>query len=221
MCKSRLAVFVALAAAVGSSGCASKKFVRSSVGSTNDKVKSLVERLEETQMRTGRNERRIAEVDARTGEATRAAEAAHGVATGASRSARAAGARVAAIEKASKKLVYDVALTADEANFAFGDAELPDDAKVRIDGMIHALIDDPQNVFIEIEGHTDDRGPHAVNMKVGLARAQAVQKYLYDVHQVPLHKMNIISYGEEKPATSNKTEAGRAQNRRVVIRIRA
>jgi peptidoglycan-associated lipoprotein len=221
MRKLRFAAFVALVTAVGSSACASKKFVRSSVGATNDKVKSLVERLEDTQMRTGRNERRIAEVDAKTGSAARTADAAHTVATGASHSAKAAGVRVDAIEKASKKLVYDVALTSDEANFSFGQAELPEGAKMRIDGMIHSLIDDPQNVFIEIEGHTDDRGANAVNMKVGLARALAVQKYLYDVHQVPLHKMNIISFGEEKPVSSNKSETGRAQNRRVVIRIRA
>ena len=214
-------VVVVTTLAAGTTACASKKFVRSSVGATNDKVKALVGALEETQMRTGRNERRIAEVDAKTGVAARAAEAAHGVASGASRTARDASAKAAAIESASKRLMYDVALTTDEANFAFGGADLPDEAKVRIDGMIHELIDDPKNVYIEIEGHTDDRGPNGVNMKVGLARAQAVQKYLYDVHQVPLHKMNVISFGEEKPVASNKTEGGRSQNRRVVIRIRA
>jgi peptidoglycan-associated lipoprotein len=221
MRRSFLVVLVAVLAAGTSVACASKKFVRSSVGATNSKVNTLVEALEETQVRTGRNERRIAEVDAKTGAAARSADAAHGVATAASSAAKAAGVRIEAIDSASRRLVYDVALSADEPNFAFGQAELPDAAKVRIDGMIHELIDDPKNVFIEIEGHTDDRGPNVVNFKVGLARAQAVQKYLYDVHQVPLHKMNVISFGEDKPIAPNKTEAGRAQNRRVVIRIRA
>jgi outer membrane protein OmpA-like peptidoglycan-associated protein len=36
---------------------------------------------------------------------------------------------------------------------------------------------------------------------------------------VPLHKINVISYGEEKPVSQNKTREGRAQNRRVVIRV--
>jgi outer membrane protein OmpA-like peptidoglycan-associated protein len=215
-----LVVIVATVSAAASA-CASKKFVRSSVGATNHKVNALVEALEETQTRTGRNERRIAEVDTKTGQAARAAEAAHGVATGASAAAKAAGGRLDAIDTASRRLLYDVALSTDEANFGFGQAELPDGAKMRIDGMIHELIDDPKNVFIEIEGHTDDRGSDEINAKVGLARALAVQKYLYDVHQVPLHKMNVISFGEDKPIAPNRTEGGRAKNRRVVIRIRA
>ena len=214
-------VLIAITVAAGSAACASKKFVRSSVGATNERVKTLVAGLEEAQMRNGRNERRIAEVDAKTGSAFRAAEAAHGVARGAAKDASAAGDRLTAIEHATKRLVYDVELSADEGNFGFGEAELPASARVRIDGMVHELMDDPKNVFIEIEGHTDDRGPNAINFKLGLARAQAVQKYLYDVHQIPLHKMNVISFGEQKPAASNKTDVGRSQNRRVVIRIRA
>jgi peptidoglycan-associated lipoprotein len=203
-----------------SAACASKKFVRSSVGATNQKVNALIHSLEETQAQTARHERRIADVDAKSSAAARSADAAHGVASGAANAAKTAGMRLEALDKASKKLLYDVAMTTDETNFAFGGAELPDGAKVRIDGMIHELVDDPKNVYIEIEGHTDDRGTNSVNAKVGLARAQAVQKYLYDVHQVPLHKMNIISFGEDRPVTSNRTEAGRAQNRRIIIRIR-
>jgi len=218
----RLSLFFVVAAlTAGSAACASKKFVRSSVGSTNSKVNELVHSLEETQAQTARHERRIGEVDGKTRKAKGDADAAMGVATGAANSARSAGTRIAAIDKASKRMVYDVALTANEANFAFNHAELPEGARVRIDSMVHQLIDDPKTVYIEIEGHTDDRGSNAVNMKVGLARAKAVQKYLYDVHQIPLHKMNIITFGEERPVAPNKSESGRSQNRRVVIRIRA
>jgi outer membrane protein OmpA-like peptidoglycan-associated protein len=58
-----------------------------------------------------------------------------------------------------------------------------------------------------------------VNDKLGLARAEAAKKYLYDTYQIPLHKINVISYGEEKPVSPNNTRDGRAQNRRVVIRV--
>jgi peptidoglycan-associated lipoprotein len=60
-----------------------------------------------------------------------------------------------------------------------------------------------------------------VNQRIGEARAEAVKRYLYEAHQVPLHKINVISWGEEKPVSPNKTREGRAQNRRVVIRVLA
>ncbi len=46
-----------------------------------------------------------------------------------------------------------------------------------------------------------------------------MKEYLYEQHQVPLHKINVISYGEEKPVAPNDTREGRAQNRRVVVRV--
>ncbi|PYQ75484.1 MAG: hypothetical protein DMG01_18750 [Acidobacteria bacterium] len=58
-----------------------------------------------------------------------------------------------------------------------------------------------------------------MNRKLGLARAEAVQRYLYDQYHIPLHKMNVITYGGEKPVATNSTKVGRARNRRVVIRI--
>ena len=60
-----------------------------------------------------------------------------------------------------------------------------------------------------------------VNDKIGLDRAEAVKRYLYEQHQIPLFKMNVISYGQDKPVAPNTTKDGRAQNRRVVIRILA
>ena len=50
-------------------------------------------------------------------------------------------------------------------------------------------------------------------------RAEAVKRYLYEQHQLPLHEMDVIRYGEEKPALPNNTREGRARNRRVVVRI--
>ena len=63
--------------------------------------------------------------------------------------------------------------------------------------------------------------PRNCNKRLGLERAENVKRYLYEQHQVPLHKINVISYGEEKPIAPNKTRDGRAQNRRVVIRVLA
>jgi len=125
------------------------------------------------------------------------------------------------MDKANKRLVYEVVLSEDQGNFKFGKTMLPDEAKQKIDEMVSQLKQDPKNIFLEIEGHTDNVGGKAINERVGLERAEAVKRYLYDQYQIPLHKMNVISYGADKPVAPNKTKAGRAQNRRVVIKVLA
>jgi outer membrane protein OmpA-like peptidoglycan-associated protein len=211
--------------AVGGSACATKKFVRSSVGEVNEKVDSQGRAIEETQERTRKNEGRIGEVDSKASAAAQAARAANDAAAAAHSAATAVGneanTKFDAIDKASKRLVYEVVLSEDSGNFKFGKTVLPDEAKAKIDEMVSHLKQDPKNVFIEIEGHTDNVGDKIYNEKLGLERAQAVERYLYEQYQVPLHKMNVISYGEDKPIAPNKTKAGRAQNRRVVIKVLA
>ena len=221
-----MAVPIAMLVVGGSTACATKKFVRTSVGEVNDKVDSLGKSVEETQERTRRNEGRISEVDQKAIAAGQAAQQANTAAaqanTAAGQAASAAnvaGSKVDAIDKASRRLVYEVVLSEDQGNFKFGKTTLPTEAKQKIDEMVAQLKQDPKNIYLEIEGHTDNIGPKTINDKVGLERAQAVQRYLYEQYQVPLHKMNIISYGQEKPVAPNKTKEGRAQNRRVVIKV--
>ena len=55
------------------------------------------------------------------------------------------------------------------------------------------------------------------NEKLGLDRAESVKRYLYEEHQIPLHRISVISYGAEKPIAPNKTKEGRAKNRRVQL----
>jgi len=212
----------------GSTACATKKFVRTSVGEVNEKVDSQGRAIEETQERTRRNEGRISEVDQKAAAAAQRAEAANSAAAQADQNAAAAKAvgaeantKVENLDKANRRLVYEVVLSEDQGNFKFGKTQLPDEAKQKIDEMVAQLKQDPKNIFLEIEGHTDNVGSTQTNEKIGLERAESVKKYLYDQYQIPLHKMNIISYGKDKPVAPNKTRAGRAQNRRVVIKVLA
>lgn len=209
-----LALSVAVAPA-----CATKKFVRGQVGEVNTKVDTLSGSLEETQERTRKNEERIGQVDQKAEAAGKSASDARSAADAAAAAAKEVGSRVEAVDKYNRRLVYEVTLSEDQGNFRFGRTELPDQAKSRLDEVINQLKTDPKGVFIEIEGHTDNVGPSEVNERIGLERAEAVKRYLYESHQVPLHKINVISYGEEKPVAPNKTRDGRAQNRRVVIRV--
>jgi outer membrane protein OmpA-like peptidoglycan-associated protein len=221
MRKFLVAIPIAVLAIGGSTACATKKYVKTSVGEVNDKVDSLGKSVEETQERTRQNEGKIAQVDQKADAAQQSAQQAHNAADDAAKSAEAAGAKADAIDKASKRLVYEVVLSEDEGNFKFGKSVLPDAAKQQIDQMVSQLQQDPKNVWIEIEGHTDNTGPKELNQELGLERANAVKRYLYEQYQIPLHKMNVISYGEDKPIAPNKTRAGRAQNRRVVIKVLA
>jgi outer membrane protein OmpA-like peptidoglycan-associated protein len=91
--------------------------------------------------------------------------------------------------------------------------------KSKIDSMIANVLSDPKGSYFEIEGHTDDVGGKEINEKIGMERAEVVKRYLYEKHQIPLHRINIISYGEDKPANTGKTRVARAENRRVVIRV--
>ena len=207
--------------AAGATGCATKKFVRGEVGQVNEKVEGLSGQLEETQERTRKNEARIGEVDQKADSAGKSATEARSAAAAADQKAVQAAQRAEAVDQATRRLVFEVVLSEDQGNFRFGRSDLPDEAKARIDEMVGQLKTDPKNVFIEIEGHTDSVGANSFNEGLGMERAESVKRYLYEAHQVPLHKINVISYGEEKPVAPNNTRQGRAQNRRVVIKVLA
>jgi outer membrane protein OmpA-like peptidoglycan-associated protein len=206
--------------------CATKKFVRTEVGNVNSKVDTLAGTVEETQERTRKNEERIGQVDSKAEEAGRNATSARQAADAAAAAAKTVDGRVTtvdnrvnAVEAAARKLVFEVTLSEDQGNFRFGRTELPDEAKARLDQLVGQLKNDTKNVFIEIEGHTDNVGSAEVNERIGMERAESVKRYLYEQHQIPLHKMNVISYGEEKPVAPNNKRDGRAQNRRVVVKV--
>jgi len=199
--------------------CATKGYVNEQITGVNGKVESLTQTVEETQQRTKANEGRINVVDEKAGAAQGAADAARKAAATADSKAGVADAKAVAVDQASRKLVYSVTVSADQADFAVGKWDLPDVAKARIDELVTRVKADGQNVYFEIEGHTDSTGPKSLNDKLGLERAEAAMKYLHDQHQIPLHKISVISYGPDKPVAPNKTKADRAQNRRIVINV--
>ena len=205
--------------------CATKKFVRTSVGEVNDKVTSQGKTLEETQERVRQAEGRITEVDAKAAaagdSATRANSAAAEAASRATEVGRTAEARAVNIEGEMRKLIFETVLSEDRGQFKLGKAELPGDATGALDSMVGQLKTDKKAVWVEIEGHTDSTGDKQMNETLGMMRAEAVKRYLYEKHQIPLHKINVISYGEDKPVAPNNTRDGRAQNRRVVIKVLA
>jgi outer membrane protein OmpA-like peptidoglycan-associated protein len=207
--------------------CATKKYVRTEVGTVNSKVDTLSGTLEQTQGRVQQAETRIGEVDTKAENAGKAAQAAQSSADQAAQAARSVDTKVDKVStdltaniNSGRKLVYEVTLSEDQGNFKFGKTDLPDEAKMRIDQVVSQLKGQAgKDLYIEVEGHTDNVGSKELNYQLGMERAEAVKKYLYTQHQIPLHKINVISYGEDKPVAPNNTRDGRAMNRRVVIRV--
>ena len=196
--------------AVAASGCASHKYVEREVGEVNQKVDTLAGEVEKTQERVKRNEVRIDEVNS---------QAQSGI-TDAKGSAQAAMSKAQDAEKAAKgKIIYTVTLSNDKVTFPVNHSEVSDEAKALIDDAVGQLKAENKGVYFEIEGHTDATGPDDYNMKLGEERAIAVRNYLHDQHGIALNRMQAISYGKTKPVADNNTKDGRAQNRRVVIKV--
>jgi peptidoglycan-associated lipoprotein len=206
-----------LVGVVAASGCATKKYVSREVGEVNQKVDRIGTELERTQERVKRNEVRIDEVNTESKAGVAEAKAGAAEAKG---SADRALVRATEAEKAAKgKLIYTVTLSNDKVKFPVNRALVSDDARAMIDEAISELKAENRGVFFEIEGHTDSTGPDQYNVKLGEERAMAVRNYLHDTHGIALSRMEVISYGEAKPVTDNKTRVNRAQNRRVIIKV--
>ncbi len=125
------------------------------------------------------------------------------------------------LENANRRLVYEMVIDENVAGFGISQSALPDEVRAYLDQFVADLRALPIASFVEIEGHTDATGSAVNNARLAMQRADNARRYLHEAHQLPLHKMGIISYGEDQPVAPNDTPEGRAQNRRVVLRVLA
>ncbi len=112
--------------------------------------------------------------------------------------------------------LIDQTITLKGVNFEFDSAKLTENAEKLLDISAESLNNDP-NLDIEVAGHTDSIGTNAYNLKLSQRRAQSVVNYLKA--KGVTNKLYARGYGETKPVASNKTVAGRAENRRVELII--
>lgn len=201
----RTALLMMLLAAVLLGGCATKKYVLTETGAAEERVGKQVDevkgevgatrtRLDE---QTTKHDRDVAEL---------------------SRTAREALDRaVAAGKLAEGKFLYETLLTDDMVRFGFDRTRLGEEARAALDAFAAGIKSKNENVYIEIQGHTDSVGPEDYNYDLGLRRAAAVLRYLNMEQGFALHRMSVISYGESKPVDGNDSAEGRARNRRVAL----
>jgi outer membrane protein OmpA-like peptidoglycan-associated protein len=102
-------------------------------------------------------------------------------------------------------------------NFDFDSAELRPDSLPTLDQAV-LLLGDNRDILVVTEGHTDSLGSAEYNQDLSVRRAEAVYRYLVNRGIAP-ERLSVRGFGETQPVASNETEAGRAQNRRVELRV--
>ncbi|MUV05477.1 OmpA family protein [Flavobacterium rakeshii] len=101
--------------------------------------------------------------------------------------------------------------------FNSGKATFKEETYEVLENMKEILKEYPHAKF-SLEGHTDSDGSNALNQTLSENRAQAVKTYLVE-HGINTDRLRAVGFGETKPIASNKTRAGKAQNRRVEVKL--
>ena len=213
---SALAVFAGVSLFF-SLGCATKSYVRNQITPTIDRVNELDDV-------TAKNSRDIKDVDARSQqgiqEADQKAAAAGQSADQANQSATQAGKRVTNLAGTVENLDNYNPVSETTVLFGFNRAELTPKDKQTLDDFA-AQLQSQRHYIIQVEGYTDSTGPADYNYQLSQRRADAVIRYLASKYNVPPHRIFHIGLGKDNPMAQNTTAQGRAQNRRVDVRLMA
>lgn len=194
-----LAVFLMVVVVL--TGCATSgdidRKIAESQAQTDKKIDSVSGQVEELQQKQKETDARMAQLSQEAKDALQRATEAGVLAKG--------------------QVVFEQSFSEDRVKFKINSYELDAKSKEALDefaGRVKAL---QEAYYVEVQGHTDDTGTSRLNDELGQRRAEAVRRYLSRQHGISLNRMSTISYGDTLPVAPNKTRAGRAQNRRVVI----
>jgi OmpA-OmpF porin, OOP family len=105
-----------------------------------------------------------------------------------------------------------------QVQFAYGKAEVAPASSSLLDQVAQVLREHPEIAKLEVQGHTDNRGARAVNVRLSQQRAEAVRGELVK-RGVDAGRLGAKGYGPDEPKAGNATEEGRRENRRVAFKI--
>jgi outer membrane protein OmpA-like peptidoglycan-associated protein len=228
----------ALAAALISGGCATKKHVREAIAPVQQQVNAVQKQANDNKTAIGDLDRQVSAADEKATDAGKRAGQAMDAANGANQAALQAGQRADAANSAA----LQAQSTAQQANsrldhtiqnldnyklvdtkqvfFRTGRFTLDKDAQTELDNALQSL-GNMHNYVIEIEGFADRTGNKAMNLELSRKRADSVVRYLTVDHNVPLRDIRQLGIGSDFPNAVNKTRADRKENRRVDIKVYA
>jgi outer membrane protein OmpA-like peptidoglycan-associated protein len=225
------------AALAATSGCATKKFVRTTVNTSADALSARID-TNEGEIKEVRDnaDKKIAAVDTRVSALdTKTAEGINAVkgdvqnvrgdvqkvdqkAGQAQTSADRAATGVNTLDqKFQNRNDYNVS---DEKaiQFKFDSATLDKQYMDVLDTIAATLTGNP-NAIVVLQGRTDSIGDKNYNVRLGERRVDAVRRYLAVDKGVPVYKIHEVSFGSEKPVAENKTKDGREKNRAVTMTV--
>ncbi len=203
-------------------GCATKKNVAQQVNPIINKVDELDDRTAQTTRGIRDTDQRaqqgIKGVDAKASSADQKALAAGQQADQAQQLAAKANTGVSDLTNQVVNLDNYRPVTEAAVHFGFNKADLSKKDREQLD-EIGQQIPNVKGYIVQIEGRTDSVGDANYNYQLSQRRAAAVTQYLASKYNVPAHKVFIIGLGKDAPVEKNTTSKGRAENRRVDVRL--
>jgi OmpA-OmpF porin, OOP family len=219
----RTSLIICLAASmVATVGCASKNYVKQQttplINKTNELDDLTAKNTKDIKDVDARAQAGIAAVNAKTADVDQKAQAAGQTAATAQQLADAANNRVGVLTNEVANLDNYHAVAETSVKFGFNKDSLTPIAEAGLD-QLAATIASTKGYIISLEGGTDSVGSADYNYDLSQRRANSVIQYLATKYNVPAHKIYVIGLGKDKPVESNKTATGRADNRRVDVRL--
>jgi outer membrane protein OmpA-like peptidoglycan-associated protein len=179
----------------------------------------LEQRASATEGRLGEVEQNAQKLSGQLDELAAVSNAARGGAKAAQESADAAISGVNATNDRISALDDYVPQDSIAVNFRLGSAVLNPEAKTKLDAIATKALNAKAYV-VEVTGHADATGNTERNHVLSQRRADAVIRYLVEQHKIPLRRIvTPYGFGASEPVADNKTRAGRAENRRVEVKI--
>jgi len=195
-----------LASLMACTGCATKKYVLQETAVLDQKVEAVESAIEESQKRIKEHDETLATLGSLISQQESEFDKFDS--------------KIEEVKKYAKgKLILQETIINKESKFKIDSYELSAEVKEILDKFVMMLIAQDKGVYLEIRGHTDSSGPESWNLALGKKRAEAVMEYFHKKYNIPLHRMEVISYGSSEPVADNATRDGRAQNRRVEILV--
>ncbi len=203
-------------------GCSTKNYVRS-------QTTPIIQQTNELDTKTAADHRAIQDTDARAqagianamtaaGTADQHAMAAGQSADAAGKSAQEAYNRVDSLSGVVANLDNYTALADVNVTFAFDKSVLTDADKEQLDQLAGTL-QSARGYILALTGGTDTTGDATYNYQLSQRRADAVANYLQTKYNIPPHKFYLVGIGKDQQVADDTTRAGRAQNRRVEIKL--